>query len=188
MDIDFSCYDYDHESFALYDPDDFVEKISDQDFNLYYTIHRTLFHRLVHKLGRDVVESTHVVAFLIFLERIRYSHNAVYKVVAWPFHLVDQLANEIVGFLRCLERMEIGREYICLHLVRKLCSLHINLFEFHAKRVEILESVRKIVSVVCIRAFKDILTCCSKFVDVEGDKMWYAHNNPVIVPPPFCRK
>lgn len=161
------------------------KKISDLDFNVYYTIDRTLFYRLVHKLGRNVIESMHVVAFLTWLEKIGYSHNAVLKVIAWPFHLLDQLANEIAGFLRCLERKEIGREYICLHSVRKLCSLHIDLFEFHAKRIEILESVRNIVSVVCIRAFKDILTCDSEFVDVEGDRMWDAHNNLVIEQPPF---
>lgn len=139
---------------------------------------RKLFYRLVHKLGRNVDESMHVVAFLIWLERIRYSHNPVHKVIAWPFHLVDQLADEIAGFLRCLEREKVGSEYIYLFSVRKLCSRHIKLFEFHRRRNRILESVAKIVFEVCKRAFKDILISDREFVDVEGEKMWLDYINP----------
>ncbi|KAK1382403.1 hypothetical protein POM88_020138 [Heracleum sosnowskyi] len=112
----------------------------------------------------------HVVAFLIWLERTRYSHRPVHKVIAWPFHLVDELDNEIAGFLRCLEREEIGSDqYICLYSIRKFCSRHIKLFEFHHKRNRILESIAKIVSEVCKRAFKDILTSDSGFEDVAPD-------------------
>ncbi|XP_074364005.1 uncharacterized protein LOC141704718 [Apium graveolens] len=149
------------------------KKSATKDFNLFHAIERKLFYRLVHKLGRNIDESMHVVAFLIWLERIRYSHNPVHKVIAWPFHLVDELSNEIAGFLKCLEREKIGSEYICLYSVRKLCSRHIKLFEFHHRRNSILESVAKIVSEVCKRAFKDILIIDSEFADVEGEKMWF---------------
>ena len=162
--------------FPLYDPaihfpDD--QKTSDENFNLFHTSDRTLFYRLVHRLGGNVCESMHVVAFLIWLEKVRYSQNAIHKLMAWPFYLLEQVANEITVFLSCLGREVIGRQFICLFSVRKLCSLHIDLFEFHANRIGILEGVQKIVSEVCIRAFKDILTGASEFKDDKGDKKWY---------------
>ncbi|KAL1828101.1 hypothetical protein ACET3Z_006513 [Daucus carota] len=167
--------------FPLYDPaihfpDD--QKTSDENFNFFHTSDRTLFHRLVHKLGRDVSESIRVVAFLIWLEKAGYSQHAVHKLMAWPFYLLEQVADEIAVFLSCLGREFIGRQFICLFSVRKLCSLHIDLFEFHANRIGILEGVEKIVSEICMRAFKDILTGANEFKDDKGDEMWNDYINP----------
>ncbi|XP_017233512.1 uncharacterized protein LOC108207588 [Daucus carota subsp. sativus] len=174
--------------FALYDPaihfpDD--QKTSDENFNLFHTSDRTLFYRLVHKLGRDVSESMRVVAFLIWLEKAGYSQHAIHKLMAWPFYLLEQVADEIAVFSSCLGREFIGRQFICLFSVRKLCSLHIDLFEFHANRIGILEGVEKIVSEICMRAFKDILTGASEFKDDKGDEMWYDYINPSSVQPTF---
>ncbi|KAL1828100.1 hypothetical protein ACET3Z_006512 [Daucus carota] len=174
--------------FALYDPAIHFpdkQKTTHENFNLFHTSDRTLFYRLVYRLGRNVCESMHVVAFLIWLEKVRYSQNAIHKLMAWPFYLLDQVANEIAGFLSCLGREEIGRQFICLFSVRKLCSLHIDLFEFHANRIQILEGVNKIVSEICMRAFKDILTGESEFKDDKGDEMWYDYINPGSVLPTF---
>lgn len=183
--MEFDLCDYDR--FALYDPAFYGIKdlISDEDFILFHTIDRKLFSMLICKLGRNVDESMHVVAFLIWLEKIRYSHNAVFKVIAWPLHLVYQLANEVAAFLMCLKNTDLGKEYINLSLLRKLCSRHINLVQFHEKRITILESVNKIVAEDCMRAFKDIVTSNVEFSDMEGDQMWYACSNSVCVPPPY---
>ena len=182
--MDITQFDFDgHKFFPLYDPALSLDRvtITDEESNLFHTTERKLFYRIVRKLGRNTDESMRAVAFLLWLERIGYSHHAVHKVTAWPFHLVVKLANEIAGFLRCLEKETIGGEYIRMYSIRKLCSRHIKLLEFHDKRVKILESVAKIVSEVCVRAFKDIVTGDGEFVDVEGDGMWLAYINPAAV-------
>lgn len=186
MQTEFEFYEYKHR-FALYDPASYFEyeNISDEHFNIYHTIDRTLFYRLVRKLGRNVDESMFVVAFLIWLERIRYSKNAVHKVISWPFHLIDQLANEIAGFFMWMESNDLGHEFFDSRLLQMLCSREINLLYFREKLSKIIENVRKIVSEVCMRAFRDILTSDSQFVDVPGDRMWFGYNtNPVFVPRP----
>ncbi|XP_074356609.1 uncharacterized protein LOC141696354 [Apium graveolens] len=185
METEFEFYEFKHR-FALYDPASyFDENISDQHFNLYHTIDRTLFYRLVRKLGRNVDESMFVVAFLIWLERICYSKNAVHKVISWPFHLINQLANEIAGFFMWMENKDVGQELFDPRLLQMLCSREINVLYFREKRSKVNESVRNIVSEVCVRAFRDILTSDSQFVDVHGDRMWFGCNtNPVFVPRP----
>ncbi|XP_074356607.1 uncharacterized protein LOC141696351 [Apium graveolens] len=185
METEFEFYEFKNR-FALYDPASyFDENISDQHFNLYHTIDRTLFYRLVRKLGRNVDESMFVVAFLIWLERICYSKNAVHKVISWPFHLINQLANEIAGFFMWMENKDVGQELFDPRLLQMLCSREINVLYFREKRSKVNESVRNIVSEVCVRAFRDILTSDSQFVDVHGDRMWFGCNtNPVFVPRP----
>ncbi|KAL1828099.1 hypothetical protein ACET3Z_006511 [Daucus carota] len=185
METEFECYDYD--KFALYDPAFYSveENIRDEDFNLFHKIDRTLFYRLVRKLGRNVEESMFVVAFLIWLERIGCGRDAVHKVTSWPFHLLDQLANEIAGLSMWLDGSNRDPEYRNLYVLLNLLSRDINWLSFHEKRIKILHAVRKIVSEVCRRAFRDILASNCQFVDVEGDPMWYAYINPVVVPPPM---
>ncbi|KAK1382416.1 hypothetical protein POM88_020151 [Heracleum sosnowskyi] len=184
MEMEFDCYEFKHR-FALYDPASFFddENVSDQHFNLYHTIDRTLFYRLVRKLGHNVDESMFVVAFLIWLERIRYSKNAVHKVISWPFHFIDQLANEIAVFFIWMDNDDLGQEFMDPRLLQMLCSREINLLYFREKRSKITESVRNIISEVCMRAFRDILTSDSQFVDAHGDRMWFAYNTNLPRPP-----
>lgn len=185
MGSEFDVHDYD--GGALYDPAFYgvEERITDEHFNLFHTIDRTLFYMLIRKLGRNVEESMHVVAFLIFLEKIRYSHDAVFKAIAWPLHLVHHLADEIAALLMCLMRTHVGNEYnINLFLLGILCYRDLNLVRFHQNRSKILENVRIIVVEVCARAFTDILTGGSEFPDLEEVQMWNDGNNPIFVPPP----
>ncbi|KAK1382528.1 hypothetical protein POM88_020263 [Heracleum sosnowskyi] len=167
MATEFDVYQY--ERSALYDPalNWVEEKMSDQELNLYHTIDRKLFYMLICNLGRNVDESMHVVAFLIWLEKIRYSRNVVFKVISWPLHLVLQLADEVAALLICLMSTHLD-ESISMYLLSKLCSGEINLPQFHRNRIKILENVKKVVVEVCMRAFGDILT----------------GGNPVFVPPP----
>ncbi|XP_074356617.1 uncharacterized protein LOC141696366 [Apium graveolens] len=186
METEFEFYEFKHR-FALYDPDSYFDdkNVSNEHYNLYHTIDRTLFYRLVRKLGRNVDESKFVVAFLIWLERIRYSKNAVHKVISWPFHLIDQLANEIAKFFMWMENNDSGQEFFNPRLLQMLCSREINLLYFRERRSKIIESVRSIISEVCVRAFRDILTSDSQFVDVQGDRLWFGYNtNQVLVPRP----
>lgn len=168
MATEFDVYEY--ERSALYDPalNWVKERVSDQEFNLYHTIDRKLFYMLICNLGRNVDESMQVVAFLIWLEKIRYSRSAVFKVISWPLHLVFQLADEVAALLMCLMSTYLQNESISTYLIAKLCSGDINLVHFHQNRIKILENVKKVVVEVCMRAFRDILT----------------GGNPVFVPPP----
>ncbi|XP_074356569.1 uncharacterized protein LOC141696311 [Apium graveolens] len=159
MATEFDVYEY--ETSALYDPalswGWIEERMSDQEFNLYHTIDRKLFYMLISNLGRNVDESVHVVAFLIWLEKIRFSSRTVFKVISWPPHLVFQLADEVAALLMCLMSTDLGDKSISTYLLAQLCFADIDLVHFHQNRIKILENVKKVVVEVCLRAFKDIL-------------------------------
>ncbi|KAE8702571.1 putative Nitrate excretion transporter 1 [Hibiscus syriacus] len=71
------------------------QSIFPEELKLFHTIDRTIFSRLVLNLQREPLESMHVMALLLWVERyVACGENLVFTIQTWPDTFVDALAIE----------------------------------------------------------------------------------------------
>ncbi|KAK6144870.1 hypothetical protein DH2020_021690 [Rehmannia glutinosa] len=137
-------------------------QVSDEAFNLFHSIDRELYTRLIGNLRRDPAESIQVMAFWMWLEKESKDMNFIKRMLTLPLGLLNEVADETVTCLRCVESDSFlfgdgnGNEITLLpELLRggRIISLRL----FHENRIAVLRSVFKIINTVCTRAFSDIL-------------------------------
>ncbi|KAK2993714.1 hypothetical protein RJ640_003713 [Escallonia rubra] len=132
--------------------------VTNEEFNMFHTIDRELFTRLILNLGRDPAESIQVMAFLLWLEKVGHGRNLVNKLLSWPLTLVNGLADECVACLKCAQTDEFFfREGDDLALLQSLTEIGLSLNYFHENRIGLVRGVTRIVTEICARAFNDIL-------------------------------
>lgn len=133
--------------------------ITNHEFKLFHSIDRNLYTRLVFGIGRDPAESMQVMAFWIWLERSHYCRSLVHRLLSWPLALLNQLADESIMCLKCVEidSFFLMEGYDDLALLQSLIEIEISLRHFHQNRVGVVRGIRKIVNEVCAKAFEDIL-------------------------------
>ncbi|KAK4403843.1 hypothetical protein Sango_0752900 [Sesamum angolense] len=139
-------------------------QVPDEAFNLFHSIDRELYTRLIHNLGRDPPESVQIMAFWMWLEREGSDMNLIRRMLSLPLPLLNELAEETAACLKCVEKDEFhfrddgisGYHEITL-LPEILSSRVVSLRFFHENRIAVLRGVTKIINTVCSRAFNDIL-------------------------------
>ena len=132
--------------------------VTKEEFNLFHNIDRQLFTRLVVGLSRDTSQSTHVMAFIMWLEKKCKDFKMVANLLNWPDNLLNDLADEAVLALNCIERSQFP--YSCdkvLPLIHNISRGTMTLQYFHENRIEIIPAVTKYLNDVCTRAFTDIV-------------------------------
>lgn len=137
-----------------------IYTITQEEFNIFHTIDRTLFTRMVFALGRDADESVRVMGLWLWLEQNGEEFNLVYKMLSLPDALVDALTDEAVMSLACIENDKFPFEpesSVDIPLIQHVSKTPVSLRFFHENRLTILRGVTKICNDICHRAFQDIL-------------------------------
>ncbi|KAJ0458466.1 hypothetical protein HanIR_Chr15g0785431 [Helianthus annuus] len=143
-----------------------LPSITREDYCLFYKKDRTLFTILLVILHREVVQSIHVMGFLLWLEREGYtSKNLVETIVnSLTPDLIDRVANEVVTCLKFLETKSknlvlegSSRSYDISLLQCFLDRKCIRLEDLYRDRHLIFDEVSRIANEVSNRAFDDIL-------------------------------
>jgi len=146
--------------------------VPDEAFNLFHSVDRELYARLVHTLRRDPAESMQVMAFFIWLERQTRSNAKIVKtLLSVPPAVLDVVLEEAI---RCLESTESeqgpipGREIE--HLPGLLNNREICLRYFFENREAVRDGVEVISNNVCARAFRDIVERASQANVAESSR------------------
>ncbi|KAK6234066.1 hypothetical protein QUC31_006472 [Theobroma cacao] len=140
-----------------------TQTISQEQINLFHTIDRNIFARLVLNLRRDPGESMQVMALLLWVEHgDTLAKNVVYDIQPWPDSLINALAEEVVLCLNCIKSDEFpysnseDSNYL-IPLIRRLTKNGVSLRFFHDDRLNIIPRIIQNFQDVCLRAFGDIL-------------------------------
>lgn len=153
-------------SFVLPNPDPgYNVTVSQEEFNLFHSVDRKLFSRLVVGLGRDTTQSTHVMAFFLWAEKKSKDFNLIPNLLEqWPDPMLNSLADEAIIVLNCIESPNFEpysnspfNNEKGLPLIQNIMRSNVTLQYFHDNRMEILTAVTKLLNDVCIRAFTDIV-------------------------------
>ncbi|KAL0541038.1 hypothetical protein IC582_021068 [Cucumis melo] len=134
--------------------------ITQEEFNMFHTIDRKLFSRMVFSLGREPDESVRVMGFWLWLEKNGEESSLVYKILGLPDVLVDALCDEAVMSLACIENDKFPFEpdsTVDVPLIQHVSKTPVSLRFFHLNRLGILRGVTKMCNDICNRAFLDIL-------------------------------
>ncbi|KGN51236.1 uncharacterized protein LOC101221230 [Cucumis sativus] len=134
--------------------------ITQEEFNLFHTIDRSLFSRMVFSLGREPEESVRVMGFWLWLEKYGEESNLVHKMLGLPDVLVDALCDEAVISLACIQNDKFPFEpdsTLDIPLIQHVSKTPVSLRFVHHNRLEILPGVAKMCNDICRRAFLDIL-------------------------------
>ncbi|KVI06939.1 hypothetical protein Ccrd_014726, partial [Cynara cardunculus var. scolymus] len=139
--------------------------ISKEDYNLFYQHERRLFTYLLVFLHRDIVESTLVLGFFIWLEREGYTSKNLVRTMVDSLSLstISIIADEVVTCLKCIEKK--GNKFILEGSVKYDISLLNNLLdrkriclkELQENQNWIFREVSQIANDVYGKALKDIL-------------------------------
>ncbi|KAJ9545594.1 hypothetical protein OSB04_025301 [Centaurea solstitialis] len=140
--------------------------ISKEDYNIFYQHERRLFTFLIAFLHREIVESTLVLGFLIWLEREGYTSKNLVRTMVDSLSLstISLVVDEVVACLKCIEKkgnkllLEGSNMKYDISLLNNLLDRkRICLKEFHENRDSIFSEVSQIANDVYSNALKDIL-------------------------------
>ncbi|CAK9155120.1 unnamed protein product [Ilex paraguariensis] len=153
-----------------------IYPITNEQFNLFHSIDRELYSRLIFELGRDPGESMQVMAFWYWIERSSIDFFFVKKVLPLPSNLLDELVDETVTCLKCIESDTFSVEGTAINNLQNFIDTgNLTLEYMHENRSRILRGVTKIVNEVCSRAFEDILR--KRFENVyDYSHIWIGSN------------
>lgn len=135
--------------------------VSNEEFNLFHTLDRKLFTRLVFNLGRDPAESTQVMALWMWLEKKGKEIYLVNKLLhTLPDVLLNVMADESVMVLNCIGSDDFPYSSSLepeIPVIQSTTKTDVTLKFFHEHRLGILRGVTDLFNQVCLRAFQDIL-------------------------------
>ncbi|GMJ15725.1 hypothetical protein like AT1G49290 [Hibiscus trionum] len=132
--------------------------ISDQEFNMFHNIDRTLYSLLVVDLWRDPVEALRFVALWLWLERVGFRH-VVKKILSLPYVLINELADEAFVCLNLVHNDEVSTPALAndVPLMQNLLHSDLCLRFFAENRDVATRGLAKITTEVCRRVFRDIM-------------------------------
>ncbi|KAF7811598.1 uncharacterized protein G2W53_032574 [Senna tora] len=108
-----------------------------------------LFTRLVVSLGRDPGEAMKVVAYLVWLEKRSKDFRLVSKLLHWPDPSLNDLANEAILALNCIESDHFPYHVNIIGVLRLTQSVTqkcVTIRYLHENRVSIICAVTKIIN------------------------------------------
>lgn len=135
--------------------------LTQDEFNLFHRIDRQLYKILVMILFREPGECMQVHALWLWLERVGF-RNVVKRVLALPNILINEVADETVLCLNCINNSNFiappsSFENSEIPLLQSLVDKEISLQFLYENRVSALQGVAKEMQDVCVRAFTDIM-------------------------------
>ncbi|XP_027364371.1 uncharacterized protein LOC113871470 [Abrus precatorius] len=166
--------------------------ITKQEFFSFHNIDRQLFIRLVVGLGRDTSESTHVMAFILWLENLSQNMTIVKNLLQWPDTKLNYLVDEVTLVLECIENSDFpynddvnqnGLPLIQFLIRDKTKPLKY----FHSKRVNIVSAVTKLFNDVCVKAFTDIVQQVQHERATMNERNFQIENMYGAVPDPYMQ-
>jgi hypothetical protein len=136
--------------------------VSKEEFNLFHSIDRKLFSRLVSGLGRDPAESAQVMALWMWLEHNSKEFNLVHKILmTLPNTLLNAMAEESVLVLNCIQSDDFPFSGVDITpeipLLQSISKSGVTLRFFHENRLGITRGVSALFKDICLRAFQDLL-------------------------------
>ncbi|MED6205287.1 hypothetical protein PIB30_016473 [Stylosanthes scabra] len=145
-----------------FSPSSTVIEVSQEELFLFHSIDRELYKILVLKLSREPMQSMHVLAFWLWLERAGY-RRIIEKLLRLPHSLINQAADEALSCLNFIHSAETSVRNCSYNngmitvtrsiVIDKEFSLEILLRE----RNSAVQGVSKVMHGVCLRAFADIM-------------------------------
>ncbi|XP_061361701.1 uncharacterized protein LOC133305481 [Gastrolobium bilobum] len=133
--------------------------VSQEEFILFHRIDRELYKILVIKLYREPVETMQLLAMWLWLERAGF-RNVVKKIMSLPNILINEVADETVTCLNCINNgltSSFSSEGSDIPLLHSLMEKEISLQFLYEKRVDAIQGVAKMMQDVCVRALTDIM-------------------------------
>ncbi|GAV72800.1 hypothetical protein CFOL_v3_16288 [Cephalotus follicularis] len=133
--------------------------VTPEEFNLFHKIDREMYTMLVINLWRDPVESMHIMALWLWLEGTGFI-NIVHKMLSLPFILINELADEGVTCLDCINNDQSASSSESnndIPLLQCFMAKDISLQFFHQNRLRATQGIAKIMNDVCVRALSDIM-------------------------------
>ncbi|EYU25853.1 hypothetical protein ABFS82_10G081900 [Erythranthe guttata] len=128
------------------------------EFKLFHRIDRTVYLILTRDLARNPVESLYILALWMWLERGGGFSNFISKTLSLPPFLVNELADEAVTCLKCLNvQFPFISEASEIPLTQSLVERDISLQFFFEKRFTAFEEIQILVSRVCVPSLSDIM-------------------------------
>ncbi|KAK7393093.1 hypothetical protein VNO78_21546 [Psophocarpus tetragonolobus] len=135
--------------------------ITNEEFFSFHNIDRQLFTRLVVELCHDPSQSTHVMAFFMWLEKKCKNMNLMKSMLQWPNIMLESLVKEAILVLNCIEGSQFIYDHVndeSLPLIKSILqNQDASLNFFYHNRVFIIGAVTRFLKNVCERAFKDIV-------------------------------
>ncbi|KAL7194001.1 hypothetical protein ACSBR2_025610 [Camellia fascicularis] len=161
--------------------DDLSMVISTEEFKIFHEMDRRLYTILTKDLWRDPLESMRIIALWLWLERSSFK-NIISKILSLTQFLINELADEAVTCLNCLNANPFLSFYEAIHipLTQNLMDNEISLNYFHENRVTAIQGISKVISDVCARAFTDLM---QQAIERNAAKMLV----PSLVQPDFVR-
>ncbi|GAA0149842.1 hypothetical protein Leryth_009162 [Lithospermum erythrorhizon] len=137
--------------------------MSMDEFKCFHSIDRSLYSILVNELVRDPIEAIQIMALWIWLEKAGFK-NVVFKIMPLPHILINELADEAVTCLKCINdtqfcSMVLGGE---ITLTQNFMKEDISLQFFQDYRVDALRGIAKVLNEVCLNALTDIMNISLK--------------------------
>ncbi|KAK4415763.1 hypothetical protein Salat_2683700 [Sesamum alatum] len=125
------------------------------EFKLFHGIDRTLYAVLVRDLGRDPLECLHIMGLWLWLERGGFC-NFVSKILSLPPFLINELADEAVICLKCINT-QLSEAAAEIPLTHSLAKKDISLQFFHDNKHTARPEIQSLISGVCIPSLSDIM-------------------------------
>ncbi|XP_022951408.1 uncharacterized protein LOC111454239 [Cucurbita moschata] len=152
-----------------------MASISLEELHLYHAIDRELFSRLMINLSRDPAQSLLIISLWLWLEEQGFT-NFIFKIIPFPDHFINSLANEALFCLNSLvfdSRHGGGPHPTLLPPVFPATSLvagtEISVVLFIRNRFRAISGVKYFLTNVCSRVFTDILETVLGRTDSQSD-------------------
>ncbi|OWM74414.1 uncharacterized protein LOC116197379 [Punica granatum] len=136
--------------------------VTQDEFNLFHSIDRSLYTVLVINLFRDPTESMRVIAMFLWLEHKGFRY-CVKKILSFPHVLINEIAEEAVTCLNIID----NKNQSCIAssssgisdipVMQSILSQELSPRFFHENRVSASEGIARINNSVCMRALSDIM-------------------------------
>lgn len=136
--------------------------VTQEEFNLFHSIDRSLYTILVMNLLRDPVESMRLVALFLWLERKGF-RNCVVRLLSYPYAVIAQIAEEAEACLSFID----GNDHSfastsspggsSIPTMQAILGQELSPGFFHQERPGACEEIDKINSTICRRALADIM-------------------------------
>ncbi|KAI8031530.1 hypothetical protein LOK49_LG01G03164 [Camellia lanceoleosa] len=132
--------------------------ISTEEFKIFHEMDKRLYTILTKDLWRDPLESMRIIALWLWLERSSFK-NIISKILSLTQFLINELADEAVTCLNCLNANPFLSFYEAIHipLTQNLMDNEISLKYFHENRVTAIQGISKVISDVGASALIDLM-------------------------------
>ncbi|CAN8302923.1 unnamed protein product [Cochlearia groenlandica] len=149
--------------------------VTQEEFNAFHKIDRSLFTRLILGLNRDINQSFEIVGFLFLLEQTGYARNLISHLISLQDAFIEAVANETLVCLSVLYNEAFSStffddDFSVIPLIISVTGGRLTLRFIHQNRETFLFGLRKNLKDICYRAFQDICVKVERILALEREK------------------